>query len=106
MLSKIDLNEFQSWDYEEGTWFYSTTTYNNFAVEARPLGEYFMGMELIIPCPYCPACVGACGEEDIPVVKAWMGEHLAKWHSIEVEKDLLRKEQREEYNIHLFDNMV
>lgn len=56
-------------------------------------------MEITLSCPYCNASVGGFFVADTTFVKKWMGKHLALNHCIEVEKFLLRLEQKEEYAV-------
>jgi hypothetical protein len=96
-----DFSLFDTWRISEDDhvveWLYCSHTYVSFAVGSRPLGDDFEGMLLIIACPFCPATIGAPTEQDIIVVKEWMGKHLANFHEVEVETQLLRNDQLNEY---------
>lgn len=93
----MNLDEMIEWDYGEGLAYYAYQSSKYYCVENRPVSDWFDFMELVLPCPFCAATIGAPDKEDVESVKDWMGKHLAKFHEIEVEKYLLGKEQSDEY---------
>lgn len=87
---------------EKGFCYYDEHSHSFYTCDRSDVDDWWneQTMNLIIDCPYCESTVGGFHDHDRPYVKQWMGKHLALLHKIEVETDLLKKEQREEYHYH------